>query len=169
MIIKTCKGKSPNIDPSAIIMENVVIAGDVTIGPDANIWFGATIRGDVGSVTIGARTNIQENTVIHETEGRTPTLIEEECTIGHGAIIHGCIIRSGTLIGMGATILDDTEIGEECLIGANALVPERQKIPAGSLVLGMPAKVIRPLNEFERAAIRHSAIDYVEHAREFKD
>lgn len=167
MIIKTCKGKSPNIDPSAIIMENAVIVGDVTIGPDANVWFGATIRGDVGKVTIGARTNIQENAVIHETEGRSPTIIEEDCTIGHGAIIHGAVIRSGALIGMGATVLDDSEVGSECLIGAGALVPEGVKIPAGSLVIGIPARVVRPLNEFERAAIRHSAIDYVAHAREF--
>lgn len=168
MTIKTYKGRTPRIDPSAIVMENTVIAGDVTLGPDVNIWFGATIRGDVGGVSIGARTNVQENAVIHESENRTPTLVEEDCTIGHGAIIHGCIIRSGCLIGMGAIVLDDTEIGSESLIGAGCLVPERQKIPEGSLVIGVPGKVVRQLTPAERQAVRESAHHYVEYAREYK-
>ncbi|HOH77923.1 MAG TPA: gamma carbonic anhydrase family protein [Myxococcota bacterium] len=168
MILKAYKGKEPKIDPTAVVMENSVIAGDVTLGPDVNIWFGATIRGDVGGVTIGARTNVQENAIIHESENRTPTLIEEDCTIGHGAIIHGCIIRSGSLIGMGAIVLDDTEIGSESLIGAGCLVPERQKIPEGSLVIGVPGKVVRQLTTEERAAVRASAHHYVAYAAEFK-
>ncbi|HNZ04496.1 MAG TPA: gamma carbonic anhydrase family protein [Myxococcota bacterium] len=169
MIVKAYKGRTPRIADSAIIMDNVVVAGEVTIGPDANVWFGATIRGDVGGVTIGARTNVQENAVIHESENRTPTLIEPDCTIGHGAIIHGCVIRSGTLIGMGAIVLDDTEIGQECLIGAGCLVPERQRIPEGSLVVGVPGKIVRQLTPEERKAVRASAAHYVEYAREFKD
>ena len=168
MVIKAYKGIAPQIDPTAVVMENTVIAGDVRIGPDASVWFGAQIRGDVGSVTIGARTNIQENCVIHESEGRTPTLIEEDCTIGHGAIVHGCVIRSGTLVGMGAIVLDDTKIGSECLIGAGCLVPERQKIPAGSLVIGVPGKVVRELTPAERQAVRDSAKHYVEYAREYR-
>lgn len=164
MTIKEYRGVSPRIDPEAVVLDGAVISGDVRIGPQASVWYNATVRGDMGSVTIGARTNIQEGAIIHESIGRTPTLIEEDVTVGHGAIIHGAIVRRGGLIGMGAIILDDAEIGPECVIGAGALVPEHMKIPEGHLALGVPARVIRPLTDKERADLRLNASHYVDDA-----
>ena len=170
MTIKAYKGLSPKIDKNAIILEGSVISGDVTIGPYASVWYNATVRGDMGPVTIGARSNIQEGAIIHESIDRTPTMIEEDVTVGHGAIIHGAIIRRECLIGMGAIILDDAEIGPRCIIGAGALVPEHMKVPEGHLALGVPARVIRPLTDEEKDSImlnsRYYVVEAVEHSEQ---
>ena len=135
------------------------VIGDVRISSMVSIWFGATLRGDTEALTIGQGTNIQENTVVHADPGY-PVMIGENCTIGHKAMIHGCEIGDCTLIGMGATILNGAKIGENCLIGAGALVTEGKVIPNGSLVMGMPGKVVRELDEDAIAGNMRSAKSY---------
>ena len=154
--------------------------GDYWVAPDANvigqvvvesgvsIWFGATLRGDTESLSIGAGSNIQENTVIHSDPG-FPVRIGQNCTIGHKAMIHGCAIGDGSLIGMGATVLNGAKIGSGCLIGAGALIPEGKEIPDGSLVMGMPGKVVRVLDEEAQAGLLVSAKTYRERMRRFRD
>lgn len=142
------------------------VIGRVIIGEDVGIWFGAVLRGDNEAITIGNRTNIQENVVIHTDPG-CPATIGDDCTIGHKAMIHGCTIGNNSLIGMGATVLNGAKIGNNCLIGAGALVPENKEIPDNSLVVGMPGKVIRQLDEAAVAGLKASAAHYVENARRF--
>ena len=166
-MIKSFKGISPRINPQALILPNVVIAGDVEIGPETSVWFHATIRGDVGAVRIGARSNIQDNCVLHESTGRTPLIIGDEVTVGHGAVLHGCRLSNRCLIGMGATVLDGAVVGENCMIGAGALVPEGMIVPDGHLAVGVPAKVRRPLTEAEILTLKDSADHYVEYAKEY--
>ena len=154
--------------------------GDYWVAPDANvvgqvivetgvsIWFGVTLRGDTEPLSIGAGSNIQENTVIHSDPG-FPVRIGQNCTIGHKAMIHGCTIGDGSLIGMGATVLNGAKIGSGCLIGAGALIPEGKEIPDGSLVMGMPGKVVRVLDEEAQAGLLVSAKTYRERMRRFRD
>ncbi|MCJ8506792.1 gamma carbonic anhydrase family protein [Rhizobium lemnae] len=142
------------------------VMGKVDLAEDVGIWFGAVLRGDNEWITIGARTNIQENTVIH-TDWGSPTTIGEDCTIGHSAIIHGCIIGNNSLIGMGATILNGAKIGNNCLVGANALVTEGKEFPDNSLIVGSPAKAIRTLDEASAAKLKASALNYAENWKRF--
>lgn len=160
--------RAPRIDPEAILLTPCVVAGDVEIGPETSVWFGAVIRGDVGAVRIGARSNIQDNCVLHESIGRTPLVIEDEVTVGHGAILHGCHLKKRCLVGMGAVVLDGAVVGQEAMVGAGALVPEGMVIPDRHLAVGVPAKVRRPLTEAEVAALQESAEHYVEAAREYQ-
>ena len=142
------------------------VMGKVDLAEDVGIWFGAVLRGDNEWITIGARTNIQDNTVIH-TDWGSPTTIGEDCTIGHSAIIHGCIIGNNSLIGMGATILNGAKIGNNCLVGANALVMEGKEFPDNSLIVGSPAKAIRTLDEASAAKLKASALNYTENWKRF--
>lgn len=142
------------------------VMGKVDLAEDVGIWFGAVLRGDNEWITIGARTNIQENTVIH-TDWGSPTTIGEDCTIGHSAIIHGCIIGNNSLIGMGSTILNGAKIGNNCLVGANALVTEGKEFPDNSLIVGSPAKAIRTLDEASAAKLKASALNYSENWKRF--
>lgn len=142
------------------------VIGRVEIGEDVGIWFGVTIRGDNECITLGARTNIQENTMIH-TDWGFPVSIGEGCTIGHGAIIHGCSIGDNSLVGMGATILNGARIGRNCLVGANALVTEGKEFPDNSLIVGAPAKAIRTLDDDSVAKLRLSAENYVKNWQRF--
>ncbi len=150
---------------------DATLIGQVVIGEDVGIWFGAVLRGDNEPVVIGARTNIQEATIIH-TDAGFPVVIGEGCTIGHRAIVHGCTIGDNTLIGMGATILNGARIGSNCLVGANALVTEGKDFPDGSLIVGAPAKAIRLLDDAAIDGLRRSASGYVanwqRYARELK-
>ena len=148
------------------IAPTAVVIGQVTIEEDVGIWFGAVIRGDNEPIRIGARSNIQENCVLHVDLG-FPMVIEEECTIGHTAMLHGCHIGRGALIGIGAIVLNGARIGRNCLIGAAALITEGKEIPDRSLVLGAPAKVARELTEQELQRLRRSAEHYVQNARRF--
>lgn len=136
------------------------IIGQVEIGEDVGIWFGATLRADNEPIRLGAGTNIQENTVIHVDPG-FPVTIGEGCTIGHGAIIHGCTIGDNSLIGMGATVLNGAKIGRNCLVGANALVTEGKEFPDNSLIVGSPAKAIRVLDDAAVEGLKRSASHYV--------
>ncbi|HBT49529.1 MAG: Carbonic anhydrase [Caldanaerobacter subterraneus] len=164
MIIKEYKGIKPQIDEKAYIAETAEIIGDVEIKKDVNIWYGAVLRGDVDKIVVEEGTNIQDNCVVHVTDGH-PCYIGKYCTIGHGAIVHACKVGNNVLIGMGAIILDDAEIGDNCIIGAGALVTGGKKIPPGSLVIGSPAKVVRQLTEEEIESIHKSYEHYVELAK----
>ncbi|MGV6840531.1 MAG: gamma carbonic anhydrase family protein [Planktomarina sp.] len=144
------------------------VIGNVRIGAQTSIWFGATLRGDMEHIALGDGSNVQENAVLHTDEG-FPLVIGENCTIGHSAIVHGCRIGDQTLIGMGATVLNGAQIGKNCLIGANALVTEGKVIPDGSLVIGAPAKVVRELTVDEIAKLHLSALSYQRHMRQFKN
>lgn len=148
------------------VAENATVIGNVELGEDVGIWFGAVIRGDNERITIGARTNIQDHCVLH-TDPRFPLTIGPGCTIGHRAILHGCTIGEGSLVGMGATVLNGARIGRNCLIGAGALVTEGKEIPDGSLVVGTPGKVVRTLSSEEIARLEASASHYVANARRF--
>jgi gamma-carbonic anhydrase len=163
MIVRPYKGKSPKFGERAFLAENTTFVGDVEIGNDCSIWYGTVIRGDVNHIRIGSRTNIQDNCVVHVTNGTWPTIIAEEVTIGHGAIVHGCTIRRGCLIGMGARILDGAVIGEQSLVGAGAVVSEGMQVPPRTLVVGVPAKVKRPLTDEEVARLEQSWKNYVEY------
>lgn len=168
-MFKKANGICPTVDPNAIILEPSTIVGDVHIGPESSVWFGAVIRGDAGKVRIGARSNVQDNVVIHESNQRSSVTIEDEVTIGHGAIIHGATLKRRCLIGMGAIILDNAVIGENCMIGAGALVPEGMIVPDGHLAVGIPARVIRPLKEEEIAGLEYSAQLYVDYAKQMRE
>ncbi len=135
------KGRRPKISPKAFIAPTAVLIGDVTVGDDSSIWFGAVLRSDQNAypIVIGARTSVQDNCVIHQ--GEAATIVEDDVTIGHGAIMEGCVIRRGAIIGMNATILENTEIGEESLIAAGSVVVPHTKIPPHVLAAGTPAQV----------------------------
>jgi carbonic anhydrase/acetyltransferase-like protein (isoleucine patch superfamily) len=160
--------KSPQLASTAFVHRSAHVIGDVVIGAHSSVWFGAVIRGDVHWIRVGERTNVQDGAVIHVTTGRWPTQVGDQVTIGHRAVLHGCRVGNRCLIGIGAIVLDGVEVGDDCLIGAGALVPPRTAIPSGSLVLGSPAKVIRPLTEAERNQLVESAEHYVRHAERYR-
>lgn len=136
------------------------VVGDVTLSENVNIWYGAVLRGDTGSITVGEGTNIQDNCVLHE-----ETTVGADCTVGHGAILHGCTVGDRCLIGMGAIVLNGARLGAECMVGAGALVTGKTDVPDGSLLLGSPAKVVRPLSDEERQNLLEDAKVYVEKAK----
>ena len=149
------------------IAPNATVIGEVEIGEDVGIWFGSVLRGDNEPIVVGAGSNIQEGVMIH-TDPRYPVTIGENCTIGHHAIIHGCVIGDNSLIGMGATVLNGAKIGNNCLVGANALVTEGKVFPDNSLIVGSPARVVRTLDEEQIAGLRKSAEGYVRNWKRFK-
>lgn len=159
--------KKPTFEEDVYISETSVIIGDVTLNGNANVWFGAVLRGDVESVAIGKNTNIQENTIIHVDENHG-VIVGDGCTIGHGAIIHGCKIGNNTLIGMGAIILNGAEIGNNSIVGAGSLVTQNKKFEDGVLILGNPAKVVRNLTEEEIENNKRSCLGYIELSKEIK-
>jgi carbonic anhydrase/acetyltransferase-like protein (isoleucine patch superfamily) len=160
-------GLAPRIDPDVgWIAPTAVLVGDVVVGAEAGIWFGVVARGDIETISIGARTNVQENCVLHTDTGY-PLVIGSDVTIGHGAIVHGCSIGDNSLIGMGATVLNGARIGRNCLIGANALVTENKVIPDNSMVLGAPGKVVREIDAAGVEGLAASAERYVRNARRF--
>lgn len=158
-MIRDLEGLKPEIHSDTFIADNATIIGDVRIGKGSSIWYGAVLRGDIESITIGEFTNVQDNSVIH-TETSTPTKIGNYTVIGHNAIVHGCTIGNNCLIGMGAIILNRAVIGDNCIIGAGALVSEGKTIPPNSLVLGVPGKVIREVTDEEIEGIKNNALRY---------
>jgi carbonic anhydrase/acetyltransferase-like protein (isoleucine patch superfamily) len=165
-MIYSLDGVAPEIDLTAWIAPEAVLIGKVVIEAEANIWFGAVLRGDNEEIRVGAGSNVQENAVLHTDMG-FPLVIGANCTIGHKAMLHGCMIGDGTLIGMGATILNGARIGKGCLIGACALVTESKEIPDGSLVMGAPGKVVRSLDAEAQDRLLLSASGYRLNARRF--
>jgi gamma-carbonic anhydrase len=157
----------PTIHPSAWVVPGATVIGDVTLEEESSVWYGAVLRGDINRIVIGPRSNIQDNAVVHIDTG-APTSIGELVTVGHSAIVHACKIDNEVLVGMGAIVLDGAEVGARSIIGANALVTLGMKIPAGSLVLGSPAKIRRLLTLDEQNDIARWARSYVESAKHYR-
>jgi len=155
-------GKHPRIDPSAFIVSDATIIGDVEIGPQSNIWFQCVVRGDTNYIRIGARCNIQDACVLHVVKDRYPVILEDDVALGHRAVAHGCHIKRGALIGIGAIVLDGAEIGEESIIGAGSVVGPRTVIPPRSLALGSPAKVVRSIEEKDVLLLKEISGQYLE-------
>lgn len=166
-MIYALDGVSPEIAEDTWIAPDANVIGNVVLETGASVWFGCTLRGDNEEIRVGAGSNVQENVVIHTDPG-CPVVIGPDCTIGHKAMLHGCVIGAGSLIGMGATVLNGAQIGAGCLIGAGALIPEGKVIPDGSLVMGMPGKVVRELDEDARAKLLASADHYRQNMRRFR-
>jgi gamma-carbonic anhydrase len=162
MIVRGYEGKTPRLGGRVFVAENAALIGDVELGDDVSIWYGTVIRGDVNFIRIGARTNIQDNSVIHVEHIDGPTIIAEEVTVGHAAVVHGCKVHRGALIGMGAHVLSHAVVGESALVAAGAVVPEGMIVPPRTLVAGVPAKVKRPLTDDELARLEGSWRHYVE-------
>lgn len=156
-----------NIAESVYLAAGTQIIGDVEIGENSSVWYNAVIRGNTNPVKIGANTNVQDNAVLHVNRKNGIT-IGDNVTIGHGAIVHACIVGNNVLIGMGSIILDQAVIGDNCIIGAGALVTQDKIIPEGSMVYGNPAKIIRPLTEEEKISIAASAKNYCEDAKKVR-
>lgn len=161
-------GKQPLVHETVFVAPGAYLIGDVKVGKESTIWFNAVLRADEGAIKIGDRCSIQDNSTIHLYEG-CPVTIEDEVTVGHNVILHGCKIGKRSIIGMGSTILDGAEIGEECIIGANTLIPSGKKIPARSLVVGSPGKVVRDITEKDLELIQLSIDTYVQKGYEFKE
>lgn len=159
------EGTFPTTGEAVFIAPGATVIGGVELGDHSSVWYNSVLRGDVCPITVGARTNIQDLSVIHVTSGRHPTVIGDEVTVGHRAIIHGCQIEDRCLIGMGAIVLDGAVIEEGSLIAAGALIPPGMRVPSGSLVMGSPGRVKRELSDGERDEIVASAHHYVELAR----
>ena len=161
-------GKAPRLpsDGSAWIAPSADLIGDVELGENSSIWFGAVIRGDNTLIKVGARSNVQEKAVLHSDEG-VPCTVGEGVTVGHHVMLHGCTIGDNSLIGMGATILNRAVIPENCIVGAGALVTEGKTFEPGSLIVGVPAKAVRQLDEAAFAGLRYSADHYMKKARAF--
>ncbi len=148
-MIRDFKDSRPGIHESAFIAENAVVIGDVQIGEDSSVWYGCVVRGDVNYIRIGDRTNIQDLTMIHVSRRDHPTIVEDEVTVGHSVTLHGCVVETGSLIGIGSTVLDGARIGRNSLVAAGSLVTPNTIIPEGSFVLGSPARVKRELTPQE--------------------
>ncbi len=168
-MIRPFRGVHPQIHPSAFIEESAQIIGDVHIGEQSSVWFNAVVRGDVYHIRIGNRTNIQDGTVIHVSNGTHATILEDEVTVGHNVTLHGCYIEYGCLIGMGSIVMDDVKIGAQSIVAAGALLSPGTKVPPRSLVMGVPAKVKRSLTDEEVADLNHYWQNYVEYTKKYKD
>jgi gamma-carbonic anhydrase len=166
-IIRPFNGISPRIAPDAFIAENAVIIGDVVIGAQSSIWYNCVLRGDVNNIVIGARTNIQDGTVIHVSSTTQGTYIGDDVTVGHMALIHACTIGDRAFIGMKACVMDDTKIEDESMIAAGALVTTKKLIPSRQLWSGTPAKFMRDLREDEIEFLSFSARRYVDLSRKY--
>jgi carbonic anhydrase/acetyltransferase-like protein (isoleucine patch superfamily) len=160
----------PQISDTTYIAPNSAVIGNVILQDESSVWFGVTIRGDICDtpIIIGERSNVQDGAILHH-DAKSPLKIGRDVTVGHKAMLHGCIIGDNTLIGMNACILNNAKIGKNCIIGANTLIPENKIIPDNSLVFGQPGKIIRQLTGEQVETLKHSADHYVENARWFRD
>ena len=164
-MIKPFAGKAPQLAAGVWVAENATVVGDVILGARASIWYGAVVRGDVDRISIGADSNVQDNSVIHVDSSGFSTKVGERVTIGHRVVLHGCTVGDGALIGMGAIVMNGADIGAGAMVAAGALVAPGMKVPAGMLAVGAPAKVRRPLTDEEKEDQREGAAHYVELAR----
>jgi carbonic anhydrase/acetyltransferase-like protein (isoleucine patch superfamily) len=162
------RGVRPAVAPDVFIAPNAVVIGDVHVGPGSSVWFSTTIRGDVFPIRIGARTNIQDNSVVHVTGGKAKTSVGDDVTVGHMVLLHGCTVGSRVLVGMGSIVLDNALIEDDCVLAAGSLVAPGARIPARSLAMGRPAKVVRPLKNEDLAWIREAGALYCEYAKTFR-
>jgi carbonic anhydrase/acetyltransferase-like protein (isoleucine patch superfamily) len=166
-VLRSLAGHVPAVAPSAYIADGAVLVGAVTVHDDASIWFNAVLRADSEPIVIGRETNVQDTATLHVDPG-LPCLIGNGVTIGHGAVVHACTVEDNVLIGMHATILSGAVVGRDTIIGAGALVTENARIPPGSLVLGIPGRVVRALRPDEIASVRRSAESYVQRAQLYR-
>ena len=157
--------KYPQVDSTVLVVPTATIIGDVVIGPESSIWFQTVVRGDVNFIRIGARTNIQDGSVVHVTLKTHPTIIGDDVTIGHNVTLHGCTVGDRCLIGIGAILLDGVEIGADCMIAAGSVVTPGTVIPPGTLVMGSPARVKRELTADEISHLKKSAENYIEYKK----
>ncbi len=155
---------TPQVDPTAWVADEACVIGQVTIGPQAGIWYGAVVRGDSAAIHIGARSNVQDNSVLH-VDMNVPLVIGEDVTVGHQVVLHGCTIGDGSLIGIQAVVLNRARIGRNCLVAAGALVTEGKEFPDGSLIMGSPAQVVRELSPEALERLRFSSAFYVRNAQ----
>lgn len=162
------EGVMPRIDPTVFIAAGARIIGDVEIGELSSVWFNVVLRGDVHFIRIGRRTNIQDLTMCHVTHKRFPLIVGNDVTVGHSAVLHGATIGDRVLVGMGATVLDNAVIGDESLIAAGAVVREGFQVPSGTLVAGIPAKVVRELTDAERRRVAEGATNYASYVERFR-
>lgn len=162
------KGKYPSMHPSVFKADGVKLIGDVTIEEECSLWYNSVLRGDLAPIRIGSRSNIQDGCIGHVNTDM-PLLVGEDVTVGHGAIIHGCTIGRGSLIGMGAILLNGANLGEYALIGAGSVVTENKTIPPYTLSLGTPARVVRELNEEDLERMRRTTMSYVVKGKEFRE
>jgi carbonic anhydrase/acetyltransferase-like protein (isoleucine patch superfamily) len=161
--LNTFLRKRPTLGPNVYIASTAVVLGDVTLGAHSSVWYNAVLRGDINRIIVGEYSNIQDNAVLHLADD-FPCILGRHVTVGHSAIVHACTVEDECLIGMGATILDGALIGAQSIVGANALVTQGTVVPPGSMVLGSPAKVVRPLTQAERDSLRGWAEKYVHNA-----
>jgi carbonic anhydrase/acetyltransferase-like protein (isoleucine patch superfamily) len=166
-LIKEFGGKTPSIGERVYLAETAAVIGDVVLEDDVSVWYNSVLRGDCHSIRVGARSNIQDNCVIHVTQDKYPTVLGEEVTLGHGAIVHGAVVRSGALIGIRATVLDGADVGESAFVGAGALVTPRTVVPPRTLWLGFPARQIRVLSEAEVEDLKHFHRNYLDYKKEY--
>ena len=161
-------GKTPRDEGAVFVAANATVLGDVTLGKGTNIWYGAVLRGDEGTLVLGENCNVQDNAVLHCDPGGQ-VLLGKNVTVGHCALAHGCTVGDNTLIGMGAIVLNGAKIGSDCIVGAGALVTGKMDAPDGSMILGSPAKVVRPLTEAEIESNRESAREYCHQADRYRE
>lgn len=167
-MLRPYRGRLPVVHPTAYVDASAQVIGDVDIGADSSVWMNAVVRGDVNTIRIGDRSNIQDGTVVHVMHETHPTRIGDDVTIGHAAVVHGCTIGNRVLIGMGATILNGAVVGEDSIVAAGSLVTEGAVIPPRSLVMGSPAKVRRPLSDEDVASILDYAANYVRYKKDYE-
>lgn len=168
-MIRPYKGVVPTVAGDAYVDPSAQVIGDVVLGEASSLWMNVVVRGDVNFIRVGARTNIQDGTIVHVMRDTHPTVIGEDVTIGHAATIHGCTIEDRVLVGMGAIILNGARIGSDSIVAAGSLVVEGAQVPPGSLVMGSPARVRRPLTDEEMASIRDYAARYVKYRLDYMD
>ena len=166
-MIRTYKGIKPKLGARAYVDASAQVVGAVELGEDASVWMNTVIRGDVNRIRLGARTNVQDNCVLHVT-AQHPTVLADDVTVGHSVTLHGCRIESHCLVGIGAIVLNGAVVGEESIVAAGALVPEGMQVPPRSVVMGTPAKVKREVTEEERAGLRRYAENYVRYKDEYR-
>jgi carbonic anhydrase/acetyltransferase-like protein (isoleucine patch superfamily) len=167
MAIYELKGVRPTVGRAVFVADSAAVIGDVHLGDECGVWFGAVLRGDYFPIRVGARTNIQDNAVLHITAGQAATTIGDDVTIGHAAIVHGCTIGNRCLVGMGSTVLDGAVVGDDSFVAAGSLVTPGTVIPPRSFVLGRPARIVRPVSDADVEWIRQASALYVGYARDF--
>ena len=166
-IVREYAGKVPELGRRVYLAETAAVIGDVVLGDDVSVWYNSVVRGDCNFIRIGPRTNVQDNCAIHVTVKTHPTVLEEEVTLGHGAIVHGAVVRRGALIGIRATVMDGADVGASAFIGAGALVTPRTVVPPRTLWLGAPARQVRVLSEAEAEDLRKYHLNYLGYKEEY--
>ncbi len=168
-MIRPFRGKRPQVHPTAYVAESAEVIGDVEIGEESSVWFHSVVRGDVFHIRIGSRTNVQDGTVVHVSNGTHATILEDEVTVGHNVTLHGCHVERGCLIGMGSIVMDGVRVGAQSIVAAGALVSPGTQVPPRSLVIGVPARVRRQLTDEEVAGLAQFWKNYVEYTKQYKN